>query len=297
EKSRTDDLPHPLPPGGAVTAADGVSVLFPPAPKNQFRNPPQSHTHMFTHLNIFSGAGGFELAATAVGWENIASCEINRYAQQLLQLRFGHHVHHDATSSDWRYYRYAIDVLTMSPPCQGHSTMGKRLSRSDDRDMLAVCVRALDEIRPRVAVLENVPGLLSSESGRAIRDLCQAMASAGDAAYTLLPLLIPAGGAGALHLRTRLWLVAHANAKRRQSGRVSTLTSPPEIGHTWHPEIDAHAEPRRAAGQTGILRIYDALPPALDARAGQKLRLMGTAVPPPVVIPLFQSIDAALRAE
>ncbi len=252
---------------------------------------------MFTHLNIFSGAGGFELAAEQVGWVNIASCEINRYARTLLQLRFpGTTVHTDARTTDFRLYRDAVDVLTMSPPCQGHSLMGKRLSRSDDRDMLAICARALDEIRPRVAILENVPGLLSSESGLAIRDICQAMERTAGG-YTILPLLIPAGGAGALHLRYRIWLVAHTNAKRRQSGGFSTVASAQENRHSRYHHIDAHAERRRAAGKAGILGIYDALPPALDGRPGQKLRLMGNAVVPSVVIPIFQAIDAALRVE
>ncbi len=249
----------------------------------------------FTHLNIFSGAGGFEYAAEAVGWENIASCEINRYARQLLQLRFPDTtVHADATDTDFRKYRNAVDVLTMSPPCQPHSNMGARRGRDDGRDLLDLCPRILDAIRPRVCVLENVPGLLSSESGMALWSLLHHMESAGNG-YTVLPLLIPAGAAGALHLRTRLWLVAHANTKRRKPGCIPPQPGTTNAGGGTFPHLDPHAERDRAAGSTGILGIYDGLPGLLDRCPGQKIRLMGNAIAPAVVIPIFQAIDAALR--
>jgi hypothetical protein len=167
---------------------------------------------MFTHANIFSGAGGFELSAEAVGWENIASAEIN-----------------------------------------------------------------------------------SSESGMAIRDLVHDMERAGDSGYTVLRLRIPAGGAGALHLRTRIWLVAHANSQRRKPGTIPTKPGAPAEGKQRYHYLDAHAERIRAAGETGILGVYDGLPGPLDRCPGQKIRLMGNAVSPTVVIPIFQAIDKALR--
>lgn len=249
---------------------------------------------MFTHVNIFSGSGGFELAAQAVGWANLASSEINRYAKKLLLTRFGHTVHADATDTNWRYYRDAVDVLTLSPPCQPHSSMGKRESSADDRDLLHVCPGILDAIRPRVAVLENVPGIISSESGLALRNLIRDMESAGDG-YTIIRLLIPAGGAGAFHLRYRLWMVAHANTKRRKPSRPAAVTGIQDERPDAIPYLNTHQERLRAAGKTGILGIYDGLPGPLDRYPGQKIRLMGNAVSPLVVIPIFQAIDAALR--
>lgn len=252
--------------------------------------------HSLTHLNIFSGSGGFELAAEAVGWENIASCEINRYARQLLTVRFPDtHIHTDATNTDWRRYRYAIDVLSLSPPCQPHSLSGKRGGSDDDRDLLDICPRILDDIRPRAAILENVPGLLSSESGMAIRRLLSRMESAGDG-YSCLPILIPAGATGALHLRYRLWVVAYANAQRRQPGRFPSISGEAKKGAIRIPHFDPYEPRLRAAGKSPFLGIHDGLPPVLDERPGQKLRLMGNAIAPAVAIPIFQAINAALQA-
>lgn len=174
---------------------------------------------------FFSGGGGFELAAEAVGWENLASCEINPFAHALLQRRFDHTVHTDAYDVRWRQYRGAVDVLSMSPNCQPWSLAGKQLGHDDDRDHLELSIRILDQVRPRAAVLENVRGLITWKSGLALRQMVSALEDTG---YSALPLFVAAGSVGALHQRFRLWLVAYAGKKRRRSSFFPALTSEPK---------------------------------------------------------------------
>jgi DNA (cytosine-5)-methyltransferase 1 len=91
-------------------------------------------------------------------------------------------------------------------PCQPHSVAGKRQASKDERDLWPECRRMLRELRPRVALFENVPGLLVSDGGRFFNRVLSDIHESG---YDAEWQDISAFDMGARHLRHRVWIVAY----------------------------------------------------------------------------------------
>jgi site-specific DNA-cytosine methylase len=234
------------------------------------------------------------MEAAALGWHNIASCENNRYARQLLQLRFGHDILPDANTADATAYRDIADVITFSPPCQPNSTAGKRLGADDPRNGLPVCLRILEQAKPAWAVIENVPGLATVGDGLVLR---QFLRSLENLRYHPVVLRIPSAAVGAIHLRYRLWVVAHAHQKRRPAG---TIPPKPAQQKTWRDvESDnlAHAARLAATSKAALVGIYHGLPAGLDRHRAKQISLMGNAADPRIIRRILTSIDHAIRTE
>ncbi len=126
-----------------------------------------------SHVSLFSGIGGFELAMAEAGIPTLAACEIDKKARGVLHDRFpGVHIYHDVrkVTGDSLRSLGAVPgrtVLTAGWPCQGNSVAGSRGGMDDARSGLwSEVVRILAELRPAWFVGENVPGLLSVAGGR-----------------------------------------------------------------------------------------------------------------------------------
>jgi len=166
---------------------------------------------MLQHLDLFSGIGGFALAAQMVGGiETRQFVEIDPFCQKVLAKNFpGVPIHDDATTFTTEPGRF--DLVTGGFPCQPHSHAGKRQASSDDRDLWPELYRIICEVQPKWIVLENVVGLLSSEAGRFFRGVLWDLAKAGfDAEWSV----VSAAAVGACHLRKRIWIVAYPNGAR-----------------------------------------------------------------------------------
>ncbi|WP_184549828.1 DNA cytosine methyltransferase [Mucilaginibacter sp. FT3.2] len=117
---------------------------------------------MLKHASIFSGIGGFDLAASWLIWENVFSCEKDPFCRKILQHYWPHTTHHDDIyqfKAD--RYRGLIDVLSGGFPCQPFSLAGKRKGKKDDRYLWPEARRIITEVRPKWIVLENVAGLFT----------------------------------------------------------------------------------------------------------------------------------------
>lgn len=187
---------------------------------------------MLTHGSLFSGIGGFDLAAEWMGWHNTFHCEINEFCTRILNYHFPNAEHYtDITKTDFSKYRGRIDVLSGGFPCQPFSVAGKRKGTDDDRYLWPQMLRAIREIRPTWIIGENVgeivtmvqPGktveLGSSTSlfGEDYKDeeihqryvvetICTDLEREG---YSVQPILIPACAIGAPHRRDRVWFIAN----------------------------------------------------------------------------------------
>lgn len=163
------------------------------------------------HGSLFSGIGGFDLAAQWMGWNNVFHCEWMPFPRQVLKYHFPDSIsYEDITKTDFTIHRRTIDILTGGFPCQPYSVAGKRLGKEDERHLWPEMLRAIREIEPRFVVGENVRGLVNWSGGLVFDEVQADLENAG---YEVIPFIIPACAVGAPHRRDRVWFVAK-NTKR-----------------------------------------------------------------------------------
>lgn len=170
---------------------------------------------MLTHASLFSGIGGFDLAAEWAGWENIFHCEWNPFGQKVLAHHFPNSKsYHDITKTDFSIHKGTVDVLTGGFPCQPYSSAVKRLGKADKRHLFPEMLRAIKEIKPRWVVGENVRGLVSWNEGLVFNEVYADLEIEG---YEVQSFLIPAAGVNAPHQRYRIWFVAFDSKSERNT--------------------------------------------------------------------------------
>ncbi|MDY0104633.1 MAG: DNA cytosine methyltransferase [Lentimicrobium sp.] len=161
------------------------------------------------HASLFSGIGGFDLAAEWMGWENVFHCEINPFGQKVLKYYWPNAIaYDDITKTDFTIHKGRIDILTGGFPCQPFSLAGKRLGTADDRNLWPEYYRAIKEIQPTWVVGENVPGLINWSNGMVFEQVQTDLENEG---YEVWPVILPAAGVNAPHRRDRVWFVAYSN--------------------------------------------------------------------------------------
>ena len=241
-----------------------------------------------THLSLFSGIGGLDLAAEWAGFTTVGQCEWADYPTKVLEKHWPDVPRwrdvRDLTAADFtaRTGLRTVDCISGGFPCQPHSVAGKRQASADERDLWPEFRRVVCEIKPRWVVAENVPGLLSSEDGRFFRGILRDFAEMG---FDVGWATFSAASVGAVHRRERMAIVAHANGKRFQ-GRVL--------------EKDGKATGRFAQGvlasilqratknnlaESAVCGTNDGVSRKMD-----RLRCLGNAVVPQQFYPIFKAI-------
>lgn len=163
-------------------------------------------------LDLFSGIGGFALAAEWTWGDEldiVGFCEIEKYAQKVLQKNFpGVPIHEDITKLNGKDFKN-IDIITGGFPCQDISIAGKGEGIEGSRSGLwtEMC-RIISEVRPRFAIIENVPMLTIRGGTRVIADLAEI-------GYDCEWQIIGADDVGAWHRRKRIWIVAYPRCDGR----------------------------------------------------------------------------------
>ena len=216
--------------------------------------------HDLTHIDLFSGIGGFALAAGWSGFRTVAFCEIEPFCQEVLKARFG--AIEDTTGKRLeggrdRNERVAQEAMRFLPsrsierpilipdirgfdgsrfqgatlltggvPCQPASVAGKRKGTKDDRWLWPEAIRVLAEVKPTWAIFENPPGILSLERGVVFEDLLSQMEGKG---YEVRPIIIPACAVNAPHRRNRVWIIAHRQCLGREEGTGERIQSKKQV--------------------------------------------------------------------
>lgn len=156
-----------------------------------------------THVDVFSGLGGFSLAAAANGLATLAHCETDKKCRQFLAHAWPDvPCHHDIRSFNGTEYKNAY-LLTAGVPCQPISVAGLRRGENDDRWLWPDALRVFAEIRPTWALYENPPGL-------ATMGLARIVSAMENQNYAVRVFEIPACAVGAPHYRRRLWITARS---------------------------------------------------------------------------------------
>ena len=161
-----------------------------------------------THGSLFSGIGGFDLAAEWMGWENIFQVEWDKYCQKVLAKNFPNVKRYgDIKEFDGTKYRGLVDILTGGFPCQPFSVAGKQKGSGDDRYLWPERLRVIREVRAPFVVGENVPGIIRME----LDNICIALEGEG---YEVQPFIIPSASIGAWDKRERVWIIAYNHSFR-----------------------------------------------------------------------------------
>ena len=165
-----------------------------------------------THASLFSGIGGFDLAAAWAGWTNVFNCEIDPFCRRVLKYHFPEsEQYEDIRTTDFTVWRDRVDVLTGGFPCQPFSLAGKRKGTADDRYLWPAMLGVVRTVRPRWVVGENVLGIVNWSQGMVFKQMCADLEAAG---YEVQAYLIPAAGVGAPHIRYRTWVCCHRGDAR-----------------------------------------------------------------------------------
>ena len=159
-------------------------------------------------LDLFSGIGGFSLAARWIGgFEMVQFVERDPFCQRILRKHWPDvPIHDDICTYDPE--PRSADVVVGGFPCQDISQAGKGAGLSGERSGLFYeLLRIVRVVEPRYVVLENVAAIL----GRGLDDVLGALAEAG---YDTEWACIPASAVGACHQRDRWWCVAYSQGGR-----------------------------------------------------------------------------------
>lgn len=178
------------------------------------------------HGSLFSGIGGFDLAAQWLGWENVFHCEWNPFGQRVLKHYWPDaDSHHDITKTNFTQYANRIDILTGGFPCQPYSSAGKRKGKEDERHLWPEMLRTIREVAPRYVVGENVLGLTNWNGGVVFDEVHSDLEFEG---YEVAAVVIPAAAVNAPHGRDRVWFVARrvdaGNAHNNQRAEVGGVS-------------------------------------------------------------------------
>ena len=170
--------------------------------------------------SLFSGIGGIDLGLDLAGFECAWQVEVDEHCRRILEQHWpGVPKYKDIYEVKGSELE-PVDILCGGFPCQPVSLAGKRGGVDDERWLWDEFYRLICEIRPRWVVAENVPGLLSANSGRAFAEVLRDLAEGGyDVVWDVFPAGGP-GGVGALHQRQRIFIIGKlAKPKSKRHGR------------------------------------------------------------------------------
>ena len=165
---------------------------------------------MYKSLEICAGAGGQALGLEQAGFEHVALVEIEQDYCECLRLNRPEWnvICQDIHYFDGRPYRNRIDLLSGGVPCPPFSVAGKQLGSKDERDLFPEMLRLVMEIRPKVVMIENVRGLLSSKFDQYRYTILAELTKMG---YNTHIQLLNASDYGVPQLRPRVIIVGVSN--------------------------------------------------------------------------------------
>lgn len=173
-----------------------------------------------THLSLFSGIGGLDLAAEWAGFETVGQCEWADFPSKVLEK-------HWPDVPRWRDIRTlngesfyertgcrTVDVISGGFPCQPFSVAGNQKGKEDERYLWPEMLRVIRELAPRWVIGENVPGILHIAAADVVKDMERL-------GYHVVVFAFEAAAVGARHRRERIFFVANAKHDGRASSEIT----------------------------------------------------------------------------
>lgn len=257
-----------------------------------------------SHLSLFSGIGGLDIAAEWAGFHTVGQCEWADYPTQVLEKQWPEvpHWRDIRTLTKEGFYErtglHTVELISGGFPCQPFSVAGKRRGREDDRYLWPEMLRVIRELKPTWVVGENVAGIVNMALDQVLSDL-------ETSGYTCQAFVIPACAVDAPHRRNRCAIVAYAdNGGRavRRHGKFSTVESHGIGGNNYLGGAQEYGRGEWRAAQPRLGRVADGVSRWLDEpvdvprvayrvpnRVG-RLKCLGNAVVPQQFYPIFRAI-------
>ena len=272
---------------------------------------------MYTHLSLFSGIGGLDLAAEMAGITTVGQCEWADFPTKILEK-------HWPDVPRWRdirtltgddFYKRTglrtVDVVSGGFPCQPFSVAGKQGGKNDDRYLWPEMCRVIRELKPHFVVGENVPGILRIAAADVIADLERE-------GYNAIVFDFEAAAVGAHHRRERVFFVGERKSgvventgrcrrlksrvlqkqqRRSQSQRRGKIVADTEMRREpgqlsgWS-ETRRLSSLRRWAAEPDVGRVAHGIPDRVD-----RIKALGNAVVPQQAFPIFKAIMEVLMDE
>lgn len=240
--------------------------------------------------SLFSGIGGFDLAAQWMDWENVFHCEINPFCQKVLKHHFPNaESYTDITSFDARKFKGCVDVLSGGFPCQdisianqkkGDEAKGIQGKRSG---LWKEYARIVGEIRPKFIVFENSPMLIDRGIGTVLYDL-------SELGYDAEWRNFYATQFGFNHRRKRTFGIAYPVSERRNGNIIKggilhkiLQQQPPRQN-----PLSVPFERFNAGSDFASVRLDDGFPKQLDT---DSIKAYGNAIVPQIAYEIFKAIE------
>ena len=243
------------------------------------------------HLSLFTGVGGFDLAAERMNWENVAHCEIEEYKRNLLKIRFPNSQSYgNIEEFEGLKFRDTVSVISGGFPCQDISisnqsskTNGAQGIKGSRSSLWKHYARLVGEIGPGAIVFENSPMLLKRGFEHVLCDLSKL-------GYDCEWRLFYASQFGFPHRRERIYGVAYS-----RSGRWKNCIKEGGILHKILPERTSRQKPisislKRFNSRSSYddVRMDDGFSDQLDKH---RIHGLGNAVIPEIAYQIFKEIN------
>lgn len=243
-----------------------------------------------THLSLFTGIAGLDIAAEWAGFKTIGQCEYADFPTKILETHYPkverwrdiRDLHADEFIRRTGIRPGELTVISGGFPCQPHSTAGLRKASGDERDLWPEYRRVVSEIKPRWVVAENVRGLLSSESGRFFRGILRDFADLG---YDVGWCCYRAADVGAIHSRERVAIVAHSNSEHVERCIEKQIQRKPGLSRQLYSRSVEEWTKRSNVFEPKLLRNFNGAPDCVD-----RIKALGNMVVPAQFYPVFQAI-------
>lgn len=173
-----------------------------------------------TFIDLFCGAGGMSLGFLMAKKEIVGAIELEKYACETFKRNHDNKdilIEGDISEENNKKNFYIkvkknlkgrdLDIIIGGPPCQGFSLAGKRILEDPRNALFKEYLAVLKYFRPKIFILENVPGLLSMHGGILIREIIESFSKIG---YKVKqPIILNAEEFGVPQKRRRLFVVGH----------------------------------------------------------------------------------------